>query len=238
MVRGVIMGRKTTKKKQNKLTPNQQLYKKELKRIQSFIKKAEKRGYQFFENVVPEMPNRVTQQDLYKIRKLTPELLYRKSVGWLNGTKVRGTEKRTAERKVSAEKATITRKMCKTFYTNDTPKFDYIPILSPENVIADYLTNLSNFPNGRGSHLISRWFNEVMNNLRSKYGTDVANQLMATAIEDATNSGYIVDNHVAYSATHATHHVYGVLQFIPELGPLEQEEFADILESMEDYVPQ
>lgn len=232
------MTRRTSKSKKNKLTPNQQLYKKELKRIQSFIKKAEKRGYQFFENVVPEMPKRVTKEDLYNIKKLTPELLYRKSVAWINGTKVRGTEKRTTERKVSAEKAKITREMRKTFYTSDTSTYNYTPILSPENVIGNYIQTLSNFPNGRGAHLIAKWFNEVMNNLKSKYGEGIANQLMATAIEDATNSGYIVDNHIAYSATHATHHVYGVLQFIPEIGELEREQFSNILEEMEEYVAQ
>lgn len=230
--RGVDMAKKSSKKK---LTPMQQAFKKEQKRIKSLIKRAEKRGYKFEENLIPDLPKRVTKKALEEIKRLKPDRLYKHSISWIDGQQVSGKKKRTIERKKSAEKARITREMRKTFYTGDVETQDYIPILSPENVIGSYLQTLSNFPNGTGAHLIRKWFSEVMNNLINKYGKDIANQLMATAIEDATNSGYVVDNHIAYSATHATHHIYGVLQFIPELGTLEKEQFSDILETMEEF---
>ena len=59
--------------------------------------------------------------------------------------------------------------MRKTFYTGDIETINYIPILSPENVIGSYLQTLSNFPNGTGAHLIRKWFSEVMNNLKEQY---------------------------------------------------------------------
>ena len=47
-----------------KLTPNQQAWKKELKRLQQFIRKAKKRGYTFPDDVIPETPKRITKKQL------------------------------------------------------------------------------------------------------------------------------------------------------------------------------
>ena len=46
------------------LTPNQQAWEKELKRLQQFIRRAKKRGYTFSEDVIPETPKRITKKQL------------------------------------------------------------------------------------------------------------------------------------------------------------------------------
>ena len=56
-----------------------QAYKREINRIRNFIRRATKRGFVFDRSIIPEMPNRVTQNRLREIKKQTPELLYRRA---------------------------------------------------------------------------------------------------------------------------------------------------------------
>lgn len=64
-----------------KLTSNQLQWQKELKRIKSFIKRAEKRGYTFEDYKTPEAkPKRVTKKMLQELRsETTPTKLYKQA---------------------------------------------------------------------------------------------------------------------------------------------------------------
>lgn len=64
-------------KRGRKLTPMQVEYKKQQKRIQNFIRRAEKKGYKFEDNLIPEMPKRVTKKALEDIKKINQYKLYR-----------------------------------------------------------------------------------------------------------------------------------------------------------------
>ena len=100
-------------KRKSKQTPNQRAYAKQVKRIKQFIRRAEKRGYQFTENVLPKTPKRVTQASIRKLAQLTPEKLYQKMVygGEASfGEIVKGAEGIKLERKLRAQKAAQTRK--------------------------------------------------------------------------------------------------------------------------------
>ena len=81
-----------------RLTPNQEAWKKEFKRIQRFIKNASKRGFTF--DVEIEKPSRVTKKQLEKIRSLKPKELYKQSTYIIpeTGEEVTGTEGRSYER--------------------------------------------------------------------------------------------------------------------------------------------
>lgn len=81
-----------------RLTPNQEAWKKEFKRIQRFIKNASKRGFTF--DVEIEKPTRVTKKQLEKIRSLKPKELYKKATYIIpeTGEEVTGTEGRIYER--------------------------------------------------------------------------------------------------------------------------------------------
>lgn len=94
-------------RKRSKLTPLQTEYKKQQKRIENFIKKAEKRGYQFESGLVPEMPKRVTKQSLESIKKLNAERLYRHSEYVSPGDiKISGSEWRKYERRQAHQQKT------------------------------------------------------------------------------------------------------------------------------------
>lgn len=93
------------------LTPNQQAWEKELKRLQQFIRRAKKRGYTFPEDVIPETPKRITKNQLSKIKGINPQTLYSQAEFYNpeTGETISGIEGRKFERKRSAKKAQLTK---------------------------------------------------------------------------------------------------------------------------------
>lgn len=65
--------------KKPKLTTNEQAYKRELKRIKQFIRRAEKRGFNYIDNVIPEKPVKITKKSVRQLQKLTPTELYKRA---------------------------------------------------------------------------------------------------------------------------------------------------------------
>lgn len=89
-----------------KLTINQQLWKKEMKRIERFQKSASKRGYYFPDDIIPQQPKRITKQALQKLANLTPEKQYAKAV-YLDtdtGKRIPALEGRKKERSKASKK--------------------------------------------------------------------------------------------------------------------------------------
>lgn len=87
-------------------------YKKQRRRIQSFLSRAKKRGYQFLNNVLPRQPKKITKASIRRLAKLTPDVLYEKAT-WVDpnsGESLRGVIARQEERKAAARRAAKTRK--------------------------------------------------------------------------------------------------------------------------------
>jgi hypothetical protein len=66
-------------KPKRKMSATEKEYRKERKRVQSFIKRAEKRGYVFENFTLPEKPKKITQASVNRLKKLTPKELYKKA---------------------------------------------------------------------------------------------------------------------------------------------------------------
>ena len=98
-----------TKKK--KPTLNQQLYQKELRRLKQFIRRTEKRGFHYAEDVIPKKPKRITKKSIERLQKLTPQVLYKKATykDPTTGAELTGTQGRQAERQRAANKGAKTR---------------------------------------------------------------------------------------------------------------------------------
>ena len=96
----------------NKLTKNQIAFKKQVTRIKNFIRRATKRGYEFSDNVIPNMPKRVTKKSIEKIKNIKPKDLYSKAsyLDKSTGEIVSGSTGRKIERNLSSQKAKETRK--------------------------------------------------------------------------------------------------------------------------------
>lgn len=98
--------KKSTSKRQ-RMTPNQAAFAKQQQRIKRFIKSAEKRGYSFPVNAVPERPARVTKRDISRITAIKPETLYQQATFSYDGSTFTGTEGRMIERSLAAQKGAL-----------------------------------------------------------------------------------------------------------------------------------
>ncbi len=91
--------------KQRKLTPAEQAYNKELRRINRFIKAAEKRGFIFTLKILPPKPKKITKASVQRLKKITPETLYKKASYQTDDFRiVSGLEGRKLERSRAAKK--------------------------------------------------------------------------------------------------------------------------------------
>lgn len=99
--------KKKPAKKRQKMTPNQAAFSKQQQRIRRFIKSAEKRGYSFPANAVPERPSRVTKRDIARITAIKPETLYEQATFIYEGSTFTGTEGRMIERSLAAQKGAL-----------------------------------------------------------------------------------------------------------------------------------
>ena len=87
-------------------------YKKELKRIKQFMRRAEKRGYRWYYYELPKKPKKITEKSVSRLKKITPDLLYKKGeyIDQETGEILNAAKGRTLERKTAAQKAAETRK--------------------------------------------------------------------------------------------------------------------------------
>ena len=99
--------KKKPAKKRQKMSPNQAAFAKQQQRIRRFIKSAEKRGYSFPANVVPDRPARVTKRDIARITAIKPETLYEQATYVYEGSTFTGTEGRMIERSLAAQKGAL-----------------------------------------------------------------------------------------------------------------------------------
>lgn len=219
-------------------TANQRAYSKQVKRIKQFIRRAEKRGYQFTEDVLPQQPKKITQASIRKLQNLTPEKLYQKAVygGEASaGEIVKGTEGVKLERSLRAQKATQTRKYRlkePTQEPTNTPGF-----IPPENisedtsffdatVITGFKAHVRQF-NERASNLLIGWLDRILAT------NDVHD--VAIMLNDGAEAGNIVTYQIVYSVDKLYEYMSNMLDYLPEAGPLFKAEMMEAMELEEDF---
>ena len=129
--------------KRKKQTENQKAFQKERRRLLQAVRRAEKQGYIFPEDIVPELPKRVTNKQLEKIQKTKPKQLYKKAEFVYQETgEIVTAEQRKQEVKQEAKiKAKETRKRKKKTSTPYIPT--YYPTISIIDTIRDRLSELT-----------------------------------------------------------------------------------------------
>lgn len=135
-------------------------YLQERRRIQRFIRSATKRGYIIPENILPDIPKRVTRASVSRLKEITPEKIYSKSqyVSRETGEIKTGKAGRAEERKAASKKAAETRRRKE---ETSRAKKEYIPRAS-DIILTNLRETLANFvPSGQ----MSRFMQEnAMNN--------------------------------------------------------------------------
>lgn len=224
--------------KRRKQTPAERAYSKQVKRIKQFISRAEKRGYQFSEDVLPQRPKRVTQASVRKLAKLTPDKLYQKALyGGLasGGEIVPATEGVKLERSLRAKKASETRKYRLAEPVQEptnTPGF-----VPPENISEDTAFFDAVVISGFKAHV--RQFNEHASNLLLSWldrilATNDAHDV-AIMLNNGAEAGLIVTYQIVYSQDKLTQYMSEMLNYLPEAGLLFKAEMMDAMEQEEDF---
>lgn len=95
--------------KHRKPTPAEQAYNKELRRINRFIKAAEKRGFIFNLKILPPRPKKITEASVRRLKKITTGTLYKKASYQTDDFQIlSGEEARKLERSRASKKAAET----------------------------------------------------------------------------------------------------------------------------------
>ena len=129
--------------KRKKQTENQKAYQKERRRVLQAVSRAKKQGYIFPEDIVPELPKRVTKKRLEKIQKIKPKQLYKKAefVYQETGEIVPAEQRKQEVKQEAIIKAKETRKRKKKTSTPYIPT--YYPTISIIDTIRDRLSELT-----------------------------------------------------------------------------------------------
>lgn len=221
-------------------------YSKQRKRIQSFIRKHEKEGFYFEENILPAIPKKITKASVSRLQKITPKKLYSKAVyaGEASYGEVVSSYKGRQLRKQEAKAKRERRKQLKKAHIN-TPSVKKIgakksrKVDSRKNnistdtsfyartVLSGWYGLLESYSNGAAYPLLRRWMNKLIR--------DNGEEVIARMLEDAANNGYILVWPVAYHITEAIEYMDNVIKYIQDYGHLYMDLYVDDMEENIQY---
>lgn len=126
-------------KKKPKLTPAEQAWAKEIRRLKQFILRAEKRGFSYPPSIIPEKPQKVTKKSVQQLQKITPQVLYQraeykdpKTGATLTGIDGRALERSRASKKAAQTVAIRKGRVVSGNYANNTPYENSNPLWNKE----------------------------------------------------------------------------------------------------------
>lgn len=110
-------------KRKSKLTPTQQEYRRERKRIQQQINRMSKRGYDVPE-LLPKIPKKITEASVRRLKNLTTEKLYKESrfIDIETGEILTGKQGKLIENKRRVQRAAQTRRNKRKNVSGETSK--------------------------------------------------------------------------------------------------------------------
>ena len=247
-------------RKKKPLTPLRQEYKKQRRRIQQFIRRAKKRGYQFPENIIPSIPKKITQKSVERLRKLTPEKLYKKSEygGQASyGEVIKGTKGRELERKQAAQKAKETRQareaLKKSTQEFELPYDHEIDTSEFEGYGDDYYDyeDYDSYyqPNEDASFFdrqVISTYRALLNQYNEVASERLKNWLNATIqsqgehdtavmLSQAAEDGVLLERKDSYSSAKVNEYISAMLNYLPEAGEFTKAEIMESLEYDESY---
>lgn len=218
------------KQKTRKQSAYQVAHQRERKRITSFIRRAEKRGYIIPEGLLPRIPKTITAASVRRLKKITPDLIYKKSqyAGEAShGEIVAGARGRDLERSLAAKRAAHTRKLKETEKTVSNQDFYTRVILS--NWISQVKTSNKNI-----ERILMSWLRQNI----KEYGS----KRTAKMLEEGANAGLIITFEVLYNETYTTIYIRDMMNYMPlesvefDGGNLTSKEFnAFLTEKLEIY---
>lgn len=214
-----------------KLTPFQQQYRKERRRIQNTIKRLEKQGYVLPDDLLPSAPKKVTQASINRLKKITTEAIYKKSVRLdiETGEITPGIVARDKARSQRAKKAGRSRAFKQEYVSlkdyTEPPQYTTFPS-GADIIINNFRADvIGRFPESAGP-ILSRWLDGL---LAQQDKEDVANML-----ETAAANGVVIDYKVAYNTEALMGAIADFMDYLDTTSGFKQD-LMDTLEFEEDW---
>lgn len=214
-----------------KLTPIQQQYRKERRRIQNAMNRLEKQGYVLPEDLLPSIPKKVTQASINRLKKITSESIYKKSkkLDFETGEITPGIVARDKARSQRAKEAARRRAFKQEYvspqvYTEPPP---YTTFPSGADIIINNFRSdvIGRFPESAGP-ILNRWLDGL---LAQQDKEDVANML-----ETAAANGVVIDYKVAYNTEALMGAIADFMDYLDTTSGFKQD-LMDALEFEEDW---
>lgn len=192
-------------------------YTKQRRRIQSFIRKHEKEGFHFEENILPAIPKKITKASVSRLQKITPQKLYSKAVfaGEASFGEVVSSYKGRQLRKQKAKKKRKGRKQSQKAHISTTAvkigaKYNLASDKSfyIRTVLSGWYGLLESYSNGRAYPLLRMWMNKLIR--------DNGEAKVAQALEKAASEGTILVWDVAYKIPLAIEYTGNVMKYLFE----------------------
>lgn len=214
-----------------KLTPIQQQYRKERRRIQNAMNRLEKQGYVLQDDLLPSVPKKVTQASINRLKKINTEAIYKKSVrlDTETGETTPGIVARDKSRSQRAKEAARRRSfkqeyVSPQFYT-EPPQYTTFPS-GADIIISNFRSDvIGRFPESAGP-ILNRWLDGL---LAQQDKEDVANML-----ETAAANGVVIDYKVAYNTEALMGAIADFMDYLETTSGFKQD-LMDTLEFGEDW---
>lgn len=224
-------------KKRHSVSPTKQAYSKQLKRIKQFIRRAEKRGYIFSENVIPPKPKRITPASVRRLQRITPEKLY-KNAAYVSeltlgeivpanvGLKLEKQKAQEKRKQTLLKKKLKKKKRLKQLgFTNETSsvllRSDY-----SQTVVYNFLYTLEKFVNSDGYPVLKDFIDKAI----QFNGMDKTAEMIVKVVE---NEG-MIDGQIMYYTTLTNNYISRMLKYLP-LDETTKIKLYDSLEDTENF---
>lgn len=217
--------------KKRKLTSVQQQYKKERNRIQSAMRRLEKQGYVLPDDLLPLVPKKVTQASINRLKKITTEAIYKKSVrldvetGEITPGIVARDKARSQRAKEAARRRAFKQEYASPQVYTEPPKYTTFPS-GADIIINNFRSDvIGRFPESAGP-ILNRWLDGL---LPQQDKEDVANML-----ETAAANGVVIDYKVAYNTESLMGAIADFMDYLDTTSGFKQD-LMDTLEFEEDW---
>lgn len=214
-----------------KLTPIQQQYRKERRRIQNAMNRLEKQGYVLPEDLLPSIPKKVTQSSINRLKKITSESIYKKSkkLDFETGEITPGIVARDKARSQRAKEAARRRSFKQEYVSpqvyTEPPQYTTFPS-GADIIINNFRSDvIGRFPESAGP-ILNRWLDGL---LAQQDKEDVANML-----ETAAANGVVIDYKVAYNTEALMGAIADFMDYLETTSGFKQD-LMDTLEFEEDW---
>lgn len=214
-----------------KLTPIQQQYRKERRRIQNAMNRLEKQGYVLPKDLLPSMPKKVTQASINRLKKITSESIYKKSkkldfeTGEITPGIVARDKARSQRAKEAARRRSFKQEYASPQFYTEPPQYTTFPS-GADIIINNFRSDvIGRFPESAGP-ILNRWLDDL---LAQQDKEDVANML-----ETAAANGVVIDYKVAYNTEALMGAIADFMDYLDTTSGFKQD-LMDSLEFEEDW---